>query len=71
MAHDTLRLSRIMAASWDIQKRKLKTRSKALAMAWTIFNCEDITVHYLTRKLNRDKPVARHIEQQFALFNHS
>ncbi len=69
MAHDTIRLSRIMSASWRIQRTKDKTRSKALEMAWAIFNCEDITVQYLTRKLNRDKPLARQVENQFALFN--
>jgi len=69
MAQNTVRLSRIMTASWDIQKGKRKTRSKALQMAWAIFNCEDITVQYLTRKLNRDKPLPRHVAGQFALFN--
>ncbi len=62
------RLSHIMSASWDIQNKKYTTRSKALMMAWAIFNCEDITVHYLTRKLNRHKPLAPKDERQFALF---
>lgn len=64
----TIRLSRLMKLSWDIQKRKHKTRSKALQSAWAIVNNEDLTVSYLTRKLNRDRPISNSIQNQFALF---
>ncbi len=69
MTRDTNRLSRLMHISWDIQKQRHNTRSKALTQAWAIFSNEDITVHYLTRKLNHHKQVSKQIEGQFALFN--
>lgn len=62
-------LSRLMRISWDIQKRKHKTRSKSLIAAWAIFNNEEITVEYLTQKLNRHKPLPQRVIGQFALFN--
>jgi len=70
MEKDTSRLSRLMKLSWDIQRRrKYGTRSKALTAAWVIINCEPVTVHYLTRKLNHDKPLNWKTEQSFSLFN--
>ena len=66
---NTLQLSRLMRISWDIQKRKHKSRSKALTAAWAIISNEEITVMYLTRKLNRNKPLAHHVAEQFGLFN--
>jgi hypothetical protein len=68
MAKNMQNLSRLMRISWDIQKRRKKSRSKALTAAWAICTNEDITVQYLTRKLNRGKPIARRVEGQFALF---
>jgi len=50
-------LSRLMKLSWDIQRSKHNTRSRALTAAWAIIGNEDITVYYLTRRLNHDKPV--------------
>ena len=61
-------LSRLMKVSWDIQKTKHRTRSKALMAAWAILSNEDVTVQYLTRKLNKQKPLPHHVEQQFSLF---
>lgn len=70
MTRDTTRLSRLMRISWDIQRRrKYNTRSKALSAAWAIVNNEEVTVHYLVRKLNREKPINWQTEKQFALFN--
>lgn len=57
-----------MRISWDIQKRSNKTRSKALAAAWAIFSNEDITVQYLTQKLNHHKPLPQKSQHQYALF---
>ncbi len=68
MAQNTLHLSRLMTISWQIQKAKDKTRSKALTAAWAIFSNEDITVQYLTRKLNHHKPVPQKAAGQFGLF---
>lgn len=68
MAQNTQTLSRIMRMSWDIQKTKFKTRQNALRVAWAIYNNEDITVQYLMRKLNRNKPVKQATAGQFVLF---
>ena len=65
----TIYLSRLMRISWDIQRTKKRTRSKALQQAWAIFSNEDITVSYLTRKLNHNKPLTKRAEGQFSLFN--
>jgi hypothetical protein len=62
-------LSRLMRISWDIQRTKKKTRSKALQAAWAIFSNEDITVLYLVTKLNRSRPVKDKHLNQFSLFN--
>ena len=61
-------LSRLMKLSWDIQRSKHNTRSRALTAAWAIIGNEDITVYYLTRRLNHDKPVKAKSLQQFGLF---
>ncbi len=61
-------LSRLMHISWDIQKRRNKTRSKALIAAWAILNNEDITVLYLTRKLNHNKALPQKALGQYGLF---
>ncbi len=66
---NTIQLSRLMRISWDIQKRKQKTRSKALTAAWAILTNEELTVQYLTRKLNKNKALPHHVESQFGLFN--
>jgi hypothetical protein len=47
--------SRLMRLSWEIQKRKNRTRSKALLAAWAIFLNEDITVYHLTRKHSHER----------------
>jgi hypothetical protein len=62
--------SRLMFLSWQKQKSKNKTRSKALQAAWAICSNEEITVHYLTRKLNNNKPLAPKTERQYSLFTH-
>lgn len=61
-------LSRLMKIFWEIQKAKHKTRSKALSAAWAILNSEDITVRYLTRKLNHHKPLPERATGQYGLF---
>jgi len=68
MNNDTKRLSRLMKISWDIQRSKRKTRSKALQAAWAIISNEDITVFYLVRRLNHNKPVTKQAINQFSLF---
>lgn len=63
------RLSRLMKLSWRIQKTKHVTRAKALQNAWAIFSNEDITIQYLTQKLNHHKPIKGNTRNQFSLFN--
>lgn len=67
MAATTTR-SRLMKLFWDIQRKKNKTRSKSLQAAWAICSNEDITVMYLMKKLNRDRPVKERAAGQYALF---
>jgi hypothetical protein len=61
-------LSRLMKMSWEIQRRKRSTRAKALIAAWAIISNEDVTVYYLTRKLNHGRPVKQQALNQMALF---
>lgn len=63
--------SRLMKMSWDIQRNKRSTRAKALSAAWAIFNNEDITIFYLTRRLNRNRQLKPGTLNQFSLFNPS
>lgn len=62
------KLSRLMKLSWDIQRTKRHSRSKSLTAAWAIIGNEDITVFYLTRRLNHHKPVKHTALQQMGLF---
>ena len=67
MAANT-RLSRLMKISWDIQRTKCKTRSKALIAAWAILSNEDITIQYLALRLNRNKEVKQRTLNQLSIF---
>jgi len=56
MKHTT-RLSYLMQLSWEVQRKKHITRSKALQAAWAIISNEDITVYYLVKRhSNRNAP---------------
>ena len=66
----TIHRSRIMRISWDIQKQKKHNRSRALLAAWAIFANEDLVVHYLTRKLNGNRPLPLKSMEQYSLFNY-
>ena len=72
MATHVDKLSRLMKLSWDIQRRKRSTRSKALELAWVIVNNADMTVFYLVQKLNRHKEqdwkLKEKARNQFSLF---
>lgn len=69
MEKKNLRLSILMKLSWQIQMKGKLTRSKALLSAWAIVNNEDITVHYLTLKLNHSKPLNHTQIEKYGLFN--
>lgn len=62
------KLSRLMKLSWEIQRSKRSSRSKSLTAAWAICSNEDVTVFYLTRRLNHNRPVQKALNQ-FSLFN--
>ncbi len=56
MKHTT-RLSYLMVLSWEIQRKKKKSRSKALQAAWVITLNEDIAMYYLVKRhSNRTAP---------------
>lgn len=56
MKHTT-KLSYLMQLSWEVQRKKHTTRSKALQTAWAITLNEDITIYYLVhRHSNRYVP---------------
>lgn len=62
------KLSRLMKMSWDIQRSKKSNRSKALTAAWAICSNEDVTVFYLTKRLNHQKPIKPQALNQIGLF---
>lgn len=62
-------LSRLMKMSWEIQKNKRSNRSKSLTAAWAILSNEDVTVFFLTKRLNHGKPVSERALNQISLFN--
>jgi hypothetical protein len=62
-------LSRLMQLSWAIQRNRRSTRAKALQSAWAIIQNEDITVYFLVRRLNHNRPVKPQAAAQFSLFN--
>lgn len=67
MKHRKL-LARLMKMSWEIQRKRNSSRSKALAAAWVILTNEDVTVYYLVTKLNHHKPIKQKALNQMALF---
>lgn len=46
----SIQLSRLMRMSWELQRRKCYTRSKALQAAWAICQNEDITIYYFVKR---------------------
>lgn len=42
--------TKLMRLSWTVQRTRKCNRSKALTTAWAIFQNEDVTLHYLTRR---------------------
>lgn len=68
MKNNISKLSRLMKLSWEIQRNRRNTRSKALSAAWAILSNEDVTVYYITQKLNHYKPVKGTALNQMGLF---
>ncbi|MBV4359094.1 hypothetical protein [Pinibacter aurantiacus] len=50
--YNTQQLSKLMFLSWEIQRKRNISRTKALLSAWAILQNEDITVFHLTRKFS-------------------
>jgi len=70
MQHTT-RLSYLMLLSWEIQRKKKRTRSKALQAAWAITLNEDITIYYLVKRHSHDKYPNRIQSEHLTLFHAS
>ncbi len=67
MTH-TNKLSRLMRMSWEIQKTKKNSRSRALAAAWAIMVNEDIAVWFLIRRLSPKRQITKKTFNEFSLF---
>ena len=67
MKHTT-RLSYLMQLSWEVQRKKHITRSKALQAAWAITNNEDITVYYLVKRHSNGNAPNKIEARELALF---
>jgi hypothetical protein len=68
MKHST-RLSYLMVLSWEIQRKKKSTRSKALQAAWAITLNEDITVYYLVKRHSKRIIPTKSLSNDLALFS--
>ena len=62
-------LSRLMYLSWEIQRKRKNSRSRALLAAWAIFQNEDITVYHLVKKHSHEKYANRTQPDSLTLFN--
>lgn len=57
----TTKRKTLMTLSWEIQKKKHSTRSKALQSAWAITQNDDIVVYYLVKKHSVQRPFTKPI----------
>ena len=51
----TKKLSQLMYLSWEIQRKKKRSRAKALSAAWAILSNEDIAVCHLVKKHSHER----------------
>jgi hypothetical protein len=63
----TKNLSQLMYLS-PIQRKKKRSRAKALSAAWAILSNEDITVYHLVKKHSHDRHTNRVQPQDLNLF---
>jgi len=68
MIHTT-RLSYLMKLSWEIQRKKRSTRSKALRAAWAITLNEDVTIYYLVKRYSNVNHANKVQPNSLALFS--
>ncbi len=59
-----------MKLSWEIQRKKQSTRSKALQAAWAITINEDITIFYLVKRYSNERHPNKVQPNNLALFSH-
>ena len=70
MTHTT-RLSYLMVLSWEIERKKKLSRSKALRAAWAITTHEDITIYYLVKRHSHTNYQNKVVPQQIQLFQNT
>lgn len=58
-----------MVLSWEVQRKKHISRSKALQAAWAITLNEDITIYYLVRRHSHQRYPNKVQAQDLALFS--
>jgi len=68
--YNTRQLSKLMYLSWEIQRKRKITRTKALLSAWAILQNEDITVYHLAKKFSHTNYPNKIPTQNLTLFNH-
>ena len=68
MKHST-RLSYLMQLSWEVQRKKGITRSRALLAAWAITQNEDITIYYLVKRHSHNHYTNKVQAKELALFH--
>lgn len=65
----TKRLSQLMRLSWEIQRKKKRTRAKALQAAWAIVQHEDIAIFHLVKKHSHEHYPNKVQPQHLSLFS--
>jgi len=63
------RISYLMLLSWEIQRKKNRSRSKSLQAAWAISLNEDITIYYLVKRHSHNHYPNRVQAKDLALFH--
>jgi hypothetical protein len=68
----TTRRKTLMTLSWEIQRKKHTSRSKALQNAWVITQNDDIVIYYLTKKHSPQNIKYKAVDtSSLTLFKHS
>ena len=60
---------RLMYLSWELQRKRKNTSSRALTAAWAIFQNEDITVYHLVKKHSHEKYISKAQPEGLTLVN--
>lgn len=62
-------LSGLMQVSWEIQRNKRCSRSKALIASWAILSNEQVLLRYFSKKLTELRRTKQKFSGQPSLFN--